>query len=217
MTSAVQAIGLRKSYGDKVVLDGIDLDVPSGTVFALLGPNGAGKTTTVEILSTLANADGDRTGRGARPARRARRGPRRDRRHRPVLGDRQPADRRREPPADGRPAAPAQAEGRQLAADLLARFDLEDSARKLPSTYSGGMRRRLDLAMTLVGNPRLIFLDEPTTGLDPRSRRTMWQIIRDWSPVASRSSSPRSTWRKPTSLPTDRRAGQREDRRARHR
>ena len=99
--------------------------------------------------------------------------------HRPVLRGGQPPYRRGEPPADGRPAPPGPRRGRRRIAGLLERFDLTDAARKPLATYSGGMRRRLDLAMTLVGDPAVIFLDEPTTGLDPRSRRTMWQIIRE--------------------------------------
>jgi ABC-2 type transport system ATP-binding protein len=178
--SAVKAVGLRKAFGDKVVLDGIDLDIAEGTVFALLGPNGAGKTTTVQILSTLLPADaGDLSVAGfdlrceADAARR-------------VVG------------VTGQFAAVdglltgeenlilmadlrhlGRSEGRRLAAELLERFDLVEAARKPAASYSGGMRRRLDLAMTLVGGPRVIFLDEPTAGLDPRSRRGLWQIIRD--------------------------------------
>ena len=175
------ATGLRKSYGEQVVLDGIDLDVAEGTVFALLGPNGAGKTTTVQILSTLIGADA---------GERARRRPRR-RRASPTRCAPRSAS-----PASSRPSTTCspgsenlilmadlhhlgQAEGRRRAAELLERFDLVDAADKPAATYSGGMRRRLDLAMTLVGDPRIIFLDEPTTGLDPRSRRTMWEIIRE--------------------------------------
>jgi ABC-2 type transport system ATP-binding protein len=178
--AAVSATGLRKSFGDVAVLDGIDLSVPEGTIFALLGPNGAGKTTTVQILSTLITADGGEARIGG---------------HdliteadlvRTVIG------------VTGQFAAVdnlltgeenlilmadlrhlGRREGRRRAAELLALFDLAEAARKTAATYSGGMRRRLDLAMTLVGDPRIIFLDEPTAGLDPRSRRTMWQIIRD--------------------------------------
>ena len=181
MNLAISATGLRKSYGDKVVLDGIDLHVAEGTIFALLGPNGAGKTTTVQILSTLIARRRRRAAR-RRPRRghRPRRGPRRDRCHRPVLRGRQPAHRRGEPAPHGRPAPPRpRARGGARVAELLEQFDLVDAARKPAATYSGGMRRRLDLAMTLVGDPRVIFLDEPTTGLDPRSRHNMWQIIRD--------------------------------------
>ncbi|MFI0372141.1 ATP-binding cassette domain-containing protein [Actinomadura sp. 1N219] len=181
---AIAATGLRKSYpgkdGDKVVLDGIDLAVPEGTIFSLLGPNGAGKTTTVQILSTLIGADGGEVR---------------------VAGhdlNRQADDVRGAIGVTGQYSAvdklltgeenlllmadlkhlPRRA-GKRKAAELLERFDLVDAARKPAGTYSGGMQRRLDLAMTLVGDPRLIFLDEPTTGLDPRSRRTMWGIVRD--------------------------------------
>jgi ABC-2 type transport system ATP-binding protein len=177
---AVQAAGLRKSFGKQVVLDAIDLDVAAGTVFALLGPNGAGKTTTVHILSTLLAPD-DGTVR--------------------VAGH----DLHREPDAvraaigltgqfsavDGLLTGEenlalmadlrhlGREQGRRRVAELLERFDLVEDARKPVATYSGGLRRRLDLAMTLVGDPRIIFLDEPTTGLDPRSRRVMWQIVGD--------------------------------------
>jgi ABC-2 type transport system ATP-binding protein len=177
---AIAVTGLQKSFGDKVVLDGIDLHVQEGTIFALLGPNGAGKTTMVHILSTLIPADG---------------------------GEVRVAGHDVEAEADSVRAAIGvtgqfsavdnlltgeenlllmadlhhlgRAARRRRVAALLDQFDLTDAARKPASTYSGGMLRRLDLAMTLVGHPRLIFLDEPTAGLDPRSRRTMWQIIRD--------------------------------------
>ncbi len=176
---AIAATGIRKSYGDKLVLDGIDLTVPAGTTFALLGPNGAGKTTTVHILSTLISANaGDIRVAGhdlhADPdAVRDAIG---------VTGQFSAVDNLltgRENlalMADLRHLS--RAEGRERAADLLDRFDLAEAAGKPVATYSGGMRRRLDLAMTLIGNPRIIFLDEPTAGLDPRSRRTMWEIIR---------------------------------------
>jgi ABC-2 type transport system ATP-binding protein len=177
---AIAATGLRKSFGDQMVLDGLDLNVPPGTVFALLGANGAGKTTTVKILSTLISAD---------------------------AGDVQVAghDLAREPDAvraaigvTGQFSAVdnlltgqenlllmtdlhhlARGDGRRLAARLLEQFDLTEAGRKPASTYSGGMRRRLDLAMTLVGSPQVIFLDEPTAALDPRSRRNMWRCVRD--------------------------------------
>jgi ABC-2 type transport system ATP-binding protein len=178
--AAIAVTGLQKSFGDKVVLDGIDLTVQEGTIFALLGPNGAGKTTTVHILSTLTPADG---------------------------GDVQVAGHDVAAEADSVRAVIGvtgqfsavdnlltgeenlllmadlhhlgRAEGRRRAAALLDQFDLTEADRKTAATYSGGMLRRLDLAMTLVGSPQLIFLDEPTTGLDPRSRRNMWQTIRD--------------------------------------
>ncbi len=177
---AIAVTGLRKSFGDHVVLDGIDLTVPRGTVFSLLGANGAGKTTTVKILSTLISADaGDVRVAGhdlvGEPdAVRAAIG---------VTGQFSAVDNL----LTGRENLIlmadlhhlARGEGRRRAAQLLEQFDLVEAAGKPVSTYSGGMRRRLDLAMTLVGSPRVIFLDEPTTGLDPRSRRGMWQIVRD--------------------------------------
>ena len=177
---AIAVTGLQKSFGDKVVLDGIDLTVEEGTIFGLLGPNGAGKTTTVHILSTLIPADGGE----ARVAGhdvvaeadsvRAAIG---------VTGQFSAVDSLLTGEENLLLMADlhhlGRTEGRRRAATLLGQFDLTDAARKTAATYSGGMQRRLDLAMTLVGNPRLIFLDEPTTGLDPRSRRTMWQTIRD--------------------------------------
>ncbi|MCS0635535.1 ATP-binding cassette domain-containing protein [Streptomyces sp. LP05-1] len=176
---AISALGLCKSYGDKVVLDGIDLAVPEGTVFALLGPNGAGKTTTVQILSTLIAPDAGR----ARVAGH-------DLTERPegvraaigVTGQFAAVDHLLTAEENLLLMADLQhlprREGRRRAAGLLRRFELTEAARGPVSTFSGGMRRKLDLAMTLVGDPRIIFLDEPTTGLDPRSRRTMWEIIR---------------------------------------
>ena len=179
-SSAIAVRELRKSFKDKLVLDGIDLDIKEGTVFSLLGPNGAGKTTTVRILSTLSKPDAG---------------------HAWIAGK----DLATEPDAvraaigvTGQFAAVdglltgfenlmlmgklhhlGKRESRQRATELLEKFDLAADAGKSLATYSGGMRRKLDLAMTLVGKPRIIFLDEPTTGLDPRSRRIMWQIIRD--------------------------------------
>jgi ABC-2 type transport system ATP-binding protein len=177
---AIQATGLRKSFGDKLVLDGIDLHVPEGTVFALLGPNGAGKTTTVHILTTLIGADG---GAGQVAGHDLAADPDSVRAEIGVTGQLTAVDNLLTGKenlllmADLRHLS--RREGRRRAAELLDQFDLVESARKPASTYSGGMRRRLDLAMGLIGDPRVIFLDEPTTGLDPRSRRTMWQIIRD--------------------------------------
>ncbi|MGC0419896.1 ATP-binding cassette domain-containing protein [Embleya sp. AB8] len=177
--SAISAVGLSKSYGDKLVLDGVDLDIPEGTVFALLGPNGAGKTTTVQILSTLIAADaGEARVAGHDLVREA------DavRRSIGVTGQFAAVDNLLTARENLILMADLQRlgriEGRRRADDLLARFDLTDVANKTVVTFSGGMRRKLDLAMTLVGNPRVIFLDEPTTGLDPRSRRVMWEIIR---------------------------------------
>jgi ABC-2 type transport system ATP-binding protein len=178
--SAVLATGLRKSFGDHVVLDDIDLDVAAGTVYALLGPNGSGKTTTVRILSTLLPAD---AGTAVVAGHDVRRKPQLVRAAIGVTGQFSAVDKL----LTGRQNLLLmadlhhldRAEGRRRAAELIERFDLAEAAGKMAETYSGGMRRRLDLAMTLVGEPRVIFLDEPTTGLDPRGRRTMWEIIRD--------------------------------------
>jgi ABC-2 type transport system ATP-binding protein len=176
----IETRGLRKSFGDHVVLDGIDLDVPEGTIFALLGPNGAGKTTTVQILATLVRPDGGEVRvAGHDPSRQ----PDKVRAAIGVTGQFSAVDNLLTGQENLLLMANlhhlSRSAGRTRAAKLLDRFELVDAARKLPITYSGGMRRRLDLAMTLMGDPRLIFLDEPTTGLDPRSRHTMWQIIRD--------------------------------------
>jgi ABC-2 type transport system ATP-binding protein len=177
---AITVRGLRKAYGEKVVLADLDLDIAAGSIFALLGPNGAGKTTIVNILATLVAADGG-------SARVAGHDPARDpdavraaigvtgqfsavdglltgEENLVLMADLHHLDR---------------AEGRRRARDLLERFDLLEAARKPAATYSGGMRRRLDLAMGLVGRPQVLFLDEPTTGLDPRSRRALWDMIRE--------------------------------------
>ena len=177
-SSAIAVSGLRKSYKDKVVLDGIDFEVAAGSVFSMLGPNGAGKTTTVNVLTTLMKADagtvrvaGHDVATQTRAVRAAI----------GVTGQFAAVDEL----LSGRENLRLMADlkrvraGDQVVARLLDRFDLVEPADKLASTYSGGMRRKLDLAMTLVDNPRIVFLDEPTTGLDPRSRRTMWEIVRE--------------------------------------
>lgn len=177
---AIAATGLRKSFGDQVVLDGLDLDVQRGTVFSLLGANGAGKTTTVKILSTLLSADG---GEARVAGHDVAREPDAVRAAIGVTGQFSAVDNLLTGEENLLLMADlhhlARRDGRRRAAELLEQFDLADAGRKPASTYSGGMRRRLDLAMTLVGSPQVIFLDEPTTGLDPRSRRNMWQIVRD--------------------------------------
>jgi ABC-2 type transport system ATP-binding protein len=176
---AIEVAAVRKSFGGTVVLDRVDLSVPEGTIFSLLGPNGAGKTTLVQILSTLiapdsgqlrvaghdvlADPDGVRAAIG-------------------VTGQFSAVDDLFTGEENLRLMADLnhlrRRQGRRRVAQLLEAFDLGDAAHRPVSTYSGGMRRRLDLAMTLVGSPRVIFLDEPTTGLDPRGRRTMWDAIR---------------------------------------
>jgi ABC-2 type transport system ATP-binding protein len=179
-SSAITASGLRKAYKDKVVLDGIDLDVRAGSVFSLLGPNGAGKTTTVNVLTTLLTADGGTARVGGYDVATE---TKKVRSSIGVTGQFASVDEL----LSGRENLQLMAdlhhlkgaEGKRVVDDLLGRFDLVESANKLASTYSGGMRRKLDLAMTLVTKPRIIFLDEPTTGLDPRSRRTMWTIVRE--------------------------------------
>jgi ABC-2 type transport system ATP-binding protein len=178
--AAIRATALRKSYGKQVVLDGIDLEVPEGTVYALLGPNGAGKTTTVHILATLIAADsGEIEVAGHDVARE----PNAVRAAIGLTGQFAAVDglftgeENLQLMADLRHLG--KVEGRRRVAELLERFDLVDASKKPVATYSGGMRRRLDLAMTLVGDPRIIFLDEPTAGLDPRSRRVVWETIRD--------------------------------------
>ncbi|MEW1722643.1 ATP-binding cassette domain-containing protein [Streptomyces sp. NPDC093109] len=179
---AITATGLRKSYGEKRVLDGIDLSIDEGTVFALLGPNGAGKTTTVEILSTLIDADAD-SGEAWVAGHHLTRDADAVRSTIGVTGQFSAVDNLLTAEENLLLMADLhhldRREGRRRAKELLRRFDLSDVAGKTTVTFSGGMRRKLDLAMTLVGDPRVIFLDEPTTGLDPRSRRTMWEIIRD--------------------------------------
>ncbi|MCK9878144.1 ATP-binding cassette domain-containing protein [Frankia sp. Ag45/Mut15] len=177
---AIEVFGLTKSYGDHTVLDGVDLTVAPGTVYALLGPNGAGKTTVVNILSTLLAPDDGEIRVAGFDVRR------------------EPAGARAAIGVTGQFSAIDELltgrENLRLMADLahldratattavtvmLARFDLVDAADRRAQTYSGGMKRRLDLAMTLITRPRLIFLDEPTAGLDPRSRRGLWAIVRE--------------------------------------
>ena len=177
---AIQVRGLRKSYGQRVVLDGIDLDVPQGTVFALLGPNGAGKTTAVNILATLIPADAGEVVIGGHDLAREQDAVR----HSIALtGQVSAVDGQFTGEENLRLMADlhhlGREQGRRRVDELIERFDLVEAANKPAMTYSGGMRRRLDLAMTLVVEPRIAFLDEPTTGLDPRSRRMMWDTIRE--------------------------------------
>jgi ABC-2 type transport system ATP-binding protein len=178
VTSAVLLRGLEKSYGDLQVLRGVDLEVPAGSIMALLGSNGAGKTTVVRILSTLLSADAGSAS---------------------VVGHdvaAQPAEVRESLSLTGQFAAVDEVltgrenlvlvarlrhlpDPRTTAATLLARFSLTDAADRRVATYSGGMRRRLDIAMSLIGDPPVVFLDEPTTGLDPQARHEVWQAVRE--------------------------------------
>jgi ABC-2 type transport system ATP-binding protein len=177
--SAIAVSGLRKAFGDKTVLDGIDLDVPAGTVFSLLGPNGAGKTTMVNVLTTLTKADAGTAhvaGHDVAAETKAVRAEIGVTGQFAAVDDLLTGQENLQLMADLHHLRAD--EGKRVVTSLLERFDLAESAQKMAATYSGGMRRKLDLAMTLVTTPQIIFLDEPTTGLDPRSRRTMWNIIR---------------------------------------
>jgi len=183
--TAIAVSGLRKAYGDKTVLDGIDLDVPAGTVFSLLGPNGAGKTTTVNVLTTLMKADGGTVrvaGHDVATETRA---------VRAVIGvtgqfaavdDLLTGEENLQLMADLHHMRAG--DGKRIVTSLLERFDLAESAQKMAATYSGGMRRKLDLAMTLVTRPQIIFLDEPTTGLDPAAVARCGTSSASWWPTA---------------------------------
>jgi ABC-2 type transport system ATP-binding protein len=177
---AIAVSHICKSYGDTIVLDEVDLIVDAGTIFALLGPNGAGKTTMVRILTTLIHAD---SGQVSVAGHDVRRDADAVRKAIGVTGQFSAVDELMTGEENLRLMADlhhlGRSRGEARAEELLVRFDLVEAAAKAVTTYSGGMRRRLDLAMTLVGRPSVIFLDEPTTGLDPRSRRTMWDIIRE--------------------------------------
>ncbi|WP_328771897.1 ABC transporter ATP-binding protein [Streptomyces sp. NBC_00286] len=185
---AIEATGLRKTYGRVEVLRGLDLTVPRGTVHALLGPNGAGKTTTVRILATLTEADAGTARVAGRDLRTERA---RARRALSLTGQFAAVDEMQTGAENLRMMArlarthggarTSRAAARTRAAELLDRFDLANAADRLVKTYSGGMRRRLDLAASLVGEPEVIFLDEPTTGLDPRSRQELWSVVRELS------------------------------------
>ena len=175
---AIEASGLAKSYRDVPVLSGVDLKIPRGSVFALLGPNGAGKTTTVRILATLTEADAGRARVAGFDVRRERSAVRR---RISLTGQFAALDEAQTGEENlrmmGRLARLSRAEAAARAAELIGRFDLTAAARRRVGTYSGGMRRRLDIAASLVGRPSVIFLDEPSTGLDPQSRLTMWEVV----------------------------------------
>ena len=179
MHSAIEVQGLRKAFAGKAVVDGLDFTVGRGEVFALLGPNGAGKTTTINILTTLTAADAgtarvagwDVRGQAVEVQRRI-----------SLTGQAAAVDDALTATENvvmfARLAGLGRAEAKRRAADLIAQFDLSDAASRLVRTFSGGMRRRLDLALSFVMTPEVLFLDEPTTGLDTRSRRDLWSIIR---------------------------------------
>jgi oleandomycin transport system ATP-binding protein len=180
MNNAVLAEGLAKRFGETTALDGVDLAARTGTVLGLLGPNGAGKTTVVRILATLLAPDaghaevcGHDVIRDAHQVRQLI----------GLTGQYASVDEMLTGAENllliGRLLGQSRADAKARARELLARFDLSDAATRAAKTYSGGMRRRLDLAASLVGRPRVLFLDEPTTGLDPRSRLDLWQIVRD--------------------------------------
>jgi ABC-2 type transport system ATP-binding protein len=175
---AVLAEGLRKRYRDTVALDGLDLAVPRGTVYGLLGPNGAGKTTAVRILTTLIRADG---GRAEAAGFDVRTQARHVRRRIGLTGQQTAVDdaisARQNLVMFGRLFHVGKAAARQRADELLRQFGLADAADKTPKTFSGGMRRRLDLASSMILAPEVLFLDEPTTGLDPAGRREVWQAV----------------------------------------
>ncbi len=180
VSTAISVVGLRKAYGEHRVLDGVDLDIPAGSVFSLLGPNGAGKTTTVKILSTLLKPD---EGRVTVAGHDLAADPDGVRGSIGVTGQFSAVDPFLNAEENlalmGRLWHLDKRVAKERCARLIEQFDLVEAARKPVLTYSGGMKRRLDLAMTLVGAPRVIFLDEPTTGLDPRVRRAMWDLLRD--------------------------------------
>ncbi|KAE8764998.1 ATP-binding cassette domain-containing protein [Georgenia thermotolerans] len=178
MTHAIEAVGLTKRYGDVLALDDVDLTVPTGTVLGLLGPNGAGKTTCIRILTTLLRPDAGRaTVAGADVLTE----PRAVRERIGVSGQYAAVDEYltgfENLDMIGQLYHLPRRRSRERARELLAQFRLEDAADRPARTYSGGMRRRLDLAGALVADPPVLFLDEPTTGLDPRSRLDMWEVI----------------------------------------
>jgi len=178
MAAAIEIVGLRKSFGEQRVLDGIDLRVQAGTVFALLGPNGAGKTTLINILSTLVTPDEGTASVAGHDVTTDRDGVKNA-----ISLTGQSAAVDEVLTADenlrmmARLSGYSATDAKRRASALLEQFDLVDASRKRVKTFSGGMRRRLDLAISLVATPPVIFLDEPTTGLDTRSRQTLWEMI----------------------------------------
>lgn len=179
-TTAVRTVGLTKRYKDTVALDGVDLEVPSGTVHGLLGPNGAGKTTAVRILATLTDADGGEAHVAGHDVRTE---ARQVRRTIGLTGQKTAVDdlltARQNLTMFGRLFRLDKRAAQRRADELLEVFSLADAADRTPKNFSGGMRRRLDLAASMILAPSVLFLDEPTTGLDPAGRREVWQAVRD--------------------------------------
>ena len=179
MRPAIEASGLKKRHGPQEVLRGLDLRVGQGEIFALLGANGAGKTTTISILTTLAHPD---SGRASVAGRDVVREPVEVRRRIALTGQNAAVDDALTAAENlvmlGRLSGLDRASARARAVGLLDRFALEGAASRPVRTYSGGMRRRLDLALSFVVPPQVLFLDEPTTGVDPRNRRELWEVIR---------------------------------------
>ncbi|UBU15383.1 ATP-binding cassette domain-containing protein [Nonomuraea gerenzanensis] len=180
MTYAIEAEGLAKRYGDKAALDGIDLRAGAGTVLGVLGPNGAGKTTAVRILATLTAPDAGRAVVGGHDVTRH---PAEVRELIGLTGQYASVDEQLTGTQNlmliGRLLGLSRAAATARAKELLARFGLEEAAGRRAGGYSGGMRRRLDLAVSLVSRPRILFLDEPTTGLDPNARGELWEVVRE--------------------------------------
>ena len=180
MSIAIQASNLVKKYGEVIALDGLSLEVEQGTVFGLLGPNGAGKTTTVRVLTTLLSPD---SGTAIVDGVDVLKDPVHAREIMGLSGQNATVDENLTGIENlimlGRLFRLPKKEAVLRANDLLERFNLNDAAKRIVKTYSGGMRRRLDLAASLIANPNILFLDEPTTGLDPRSRLMMWDVIQN--------------------------------------
>lgn len=203
MTDAIIVEGARKRYRDKWALDGLDLTVARGIVHGLLGPNGAGKTTAVRAMTTLLRVDEGRVEVAGYDVRQQ---AREVRRRIGLLGQHAAVDEelggRQNLEMFGRLHHLGARRARVRAGELLERFGLAGTGRKAVRQYSGGMRRRLDLAASLITDPEVLFLDEPTTGLDPRGRAEVWARCARWSRAVRRSCSRRSIWRRPTSSPT---------------
>ncbi|WP_261167111.1 ATP-binding cassette domain-containing protein [Microbacterium sp. Marseille-Q6965] len=179
MPTAIDVRGLRKTYGSRAVLDGVDLSVGDGEIFALLGPNGAGKTTTIQILTTLTRPDGGSVHVAGHDVLRS---PLAVKQRIALTGQSAAVDESLGAHENlvmfGRLSGLSRPAAQERAEQLLRRFGLADAARRRVATFSGGMRRRLDLALSFVARPQVLFLDEPTTGLDTRSRRELWDVIR---------------------------------------